>query len=82
VFAVFQQRPDQYRFLTDPLADVNDYSYIPARVLIDHLLVSGGLFDTFAGAQVEAVALERLVLDYDYLSRLSDHRPVVVVTPW
>ncbi len=82
VFADFQQRPADYRFLTDPLADANDYSYIPARVLIDHLLVSGGLFDTFAGAQVEAVALDRLVLDYDYLSRVSDHRPVVVVIPW
>ncbi len=82
VFTVFQQHPDQYRFLTDPLADANDYSYIPARVLIDHLLVSDGLFDTFAGGQVEAVALDRLVVDYDYLSRVSDHRPIVVITPW
>jgi len=82
VFTVFQDAPADYRFLDQPLVDIHEYSYVPAHVLIDHLLVTADLFDDFADGEVQAVPLDALIQDYDYVSQISDHRPIAIVVPW
>ncbi len=81
VFTPFLDEPDHYEFLTEALTG-GQYSYIPARVLIDHMMITGALFDDFQQAQVEPVPMEGLVDDFDYLDNVSDHRPVAAVVPW
>lgn len=81
VFTAFTDAPADYRFATQPLVG-QTHSYVPARVLIDHLLISAGLFDDFAAGTVDVVRLDDLVSEYDFVSYVSDHRPVVAVLPW
>ncbi len=81
VFSAFTEDPDHYRFATQPLVG-RTHSYIPARVLIDHMLITADLFDLFAAGQVDAVRFDDLIQDYDYTVQVSDHRPVAAVLPW
>ncbi len=81
VLTPFLDEPDHYEFLTRSLTG-GQFSYIPARVLIDHMVITGALFDDFEQAEVEPVPMEGLVEDFDYLDNVSDHRPVAAVTPW
>ncbi len=82
VFTAFTDDPTHYRFATRALADQWEYSYIPARVLIDHILVTADLFDELEAGTVQVLHLDDLIVDYDFVEWISDHRPVVTVMPW
>jgi hypothetical protein len=81
VYTAFTDAPDTYRFATQALADAYEYSYIPARVLIDHVLVTSGLFDEVQAGTTQVMELDYLIDDYSYLNSVSDHRPVVTIWP-
>ncbi|MBN2496549.1 MAG: endonuclease/exonuclease/phosphatase family protein [Deltaproteobacteria bacterium] len=81
VFSAFTGEPSEYNFLTQTLSDQGEYSYIPYRSLIDHILITNGLEDDYSGGSTQAVDLEREPLGYDYEESISDHRPVVAVFP-
>jgi endonuclease/exonuclease/phosphatase family metal-dependent hydrolase len=75
VFDPFLSDPQQYRFLTAPLAQVGAFSYVPFRSLIDHILVTD---ETLAGRKPPQTSVPRLDLSIpDYLSVISDHLPIV-----
>lgn len=74
VFAPF--RSGAYAILTQPLADVGAYSYIPERFrgLIDHVVSTDDAALNFPPLSIEAFAAEERV--EAYVERVSDHRPV------
>ncbi|MFK7999313.1 MAG: endonuclease/exonuclease/phosphatase family protein [Polyangiales bacterium] len=74
VFAPF--RSGAYTILTQPLADVGAYSYIPERFrgLIDHVVSTDDAALNFPPLFIEAFAAETRV--EEYVDRVSDHRPV------
>jgi len=63
--------------LTESLADVGEFSFVPFERLIDHVLVTEELLGTIDVADVRALHLEE-TWNGDYLRDVSDHRPVVV----
>jgi predicted extracellular nuclease len=73
VFGPFLDAPEQYSFLTMPLAEAGEHSYIPFESMIDHVLVTGDALDEVGSGATEVLALEETVEDY---RDLSDHRPV------
>lgn len=75
VFQVFLDQPAQYRFLTQPVADAGDYSYIPFTSLIDHVLVTTSVLAPYGAGTTQAVPLEETVPDYE--NKVSDHRPIL-----
>lgn len=71
--------PDRYTLRTRPLADAGEYSYVPSARLIDHITTTAALAARLAGARV---VIPRLQTTYSgYLTHVSDHLPVVMVTP-
>lgn len=81
VFTPFLEDPVRYVFLTGSLAESGTYSYIPYRRLIDHIMITQGLVDDYGGGRVLIMALDAMELGYDYLSQISDHRPVMALFP-
>jgi len=79
VFTTFLDQPDQYRFLTQGLADAGQYTYIPFKSMIDHVLVTTDLLDEIGPGTTEVLALE--IGDADY-GQLTDHRPVRTWLHW
>jgi len=75
VFGPFLGAPDRYRFLTLESERTGDFSYIPFRAMIDHVLVTADALDEYGAGTTEALDLERTVPGY--LHTVSDHRPVV-----
>ncbi|MFT5357869.1 MAG: endonuclease/exonuclease/phosphatase family metal-dependent hydrolase [Polyangiales bacterium] len=74
VFGPF--RSDAYAILTQPLADIGEYSYIPEtyRGLIDHVVSTDDAAANFPALSIEAFAAEARI--EGYVELVSDHRPV------
>ncbi len=81
VFQVFLEDEQHYSFLTRQLADQGEYSLIPWRVFLDHILVTADLFADYTNGTTEVVPLDQEISDYDYVNEISDHRPVAAVFP-
>jgi endonuclease/exonuclease/phosphatase family metal-dependent hydrolase len=74
VFLPFLEAPDRYAFLTLPAAEAGDFSYIPFKSLIDHILVTDQVLAAYGDGATASIPLEA---DYpSYGDALSDHRPV------
>jgi endonuclease/exonuclease/phosphatase family metal-dependent hydrolase len=73
VFNPFLTAPDRYSFLTLPLAEAGEHSYIPFVSLIDHVLVTSDMLGEVGSGQTEVLPLEQTVSDY---ASITDHRPV------
>lgn len=81
VFEVFLNDEQHYSFLTRQLADLGEYSLIPWRAFLDHILVTTDLFADYTNGTTEVVHLDQEISDYDYVNEISDHRPVAAVFP-
>jgi endonuclease/exonuclease/phosphatase family metal-dependent hydrolase len=79
VFLPFLDHPDQYAFLTLPLAEAGEHSYIPFESLIDHVLVTADMLDEVGAGGAEVLPLEETVANYD---GITDHRPVSTRLVW
>jgi hypothetical protein len=75
IFQVFLDAPDDYRFLTFPLVDAGDSSYIPYDSLIDHVMVTSDALTEYGTGTTYVIPLDTTVPDYQ--ANVSDHRPVV-----
>ncbi len=64
--------PETGAFLTLPLEQAGEYTYLPFESFIDHVFVRG---DAFASAGAEVVDAQQMVASYE--SSVSDHVPVV-----
>ncbi len=88
VFEALLNAPDRYRILTRERVDSGDYSILPWQGFIDHLVITAGLENDFAGERTEVVYLNTLLPDaedgfpFDYEDHYSDHLPVVTLVPW
>jgi len=77
VFGAFKaSTAPAYWFLTAPSEESGEHSYIPFTSYIDHQIATDNLRETFPNAQVAVLSLETQF--DDYVSRVSDHRPVFV----
>ncbi len=75
VFLPFLLSPERYYFLTQPLADARDSSYIPFPGLIDHIMVTTDALYEYGPGRTRVVYVEQ---DYvGYVPNVSDHRPVL-----
>ncbi|MGE0787265.1 MAG: endonuclease/exonuclease/phosphatase family protein [Sandaracinaceae bacterium] len=75
VFTPILDRPDLYRFLTLPNEALGEYSYIPFRSMIDHILVTNDALAEYGEGTTEVLALDATIPDYRAI--ISDHRPVL-----
>lgn len=75
VFTAFLERPEQYRFLTNTAAEHGDYSYIPFKKLIDHVMVTTDSLGEYGDGSTEVLRPDQADPSYRY--DVSDHRPVV-----
>jgi exonuclease III len=75
VFAPVLDRPEQYRFLSMEAEHRGEYSYIPFRVMIDHVLVTTDALDEYGAGATYAWAIDEE--DNAYRREISDHRPVI-----
>lgn len=74
VFAPLLGRPDAYAPLTLDPAQRDEYSYIPFRRLIDHIVVTADAARRFPALAVDPVKLDETIPGY--ANAVSDHRPV------
>lgn len=74
VFAPLLAKPDAYAALTLEVAHRHEYSYIPYRRLIDHIVVTHETVDQFPLQAIDPVKLDETIAGY--ASTISDHRPV------
>ncbi len=66
---------DRYRFLTAPLVEERQYSYIPFPGLIDHIMVTSDALEEYGvEGTTQVIPLDLTVPGY--LDHVSDHRPV------
>jgi endonuclease/exonuclease/phosphatase family metal-dependent hydrolase len=77
VFGPFLDDPAFYTFLTLPEEESGDFTYIPFRSMIDHVLVTSSVLDEYGAGTTEVLPLEATIADYR--DTVSDHRPVQVV---
>jgi len=79
-FPAFVEDPEDYQFLTMPMAGRPEYGSHPygGGSLIDLLLINRAACPDFAGGKVTTLRFDRLVPGY---SNISDHRPVMVQAP-
>ncbi len=82
VFEVFLDDEQHYRFLTRQLADQGEYSYIPWRSFLDHILVSTDMLSDYSNGVTEVVHLDQEIGNYNYVDKVSDHRPVAAIFPF
>ena len=79
-FTVFVDDSQDYQFLTAPLAgQLNFCSYPSSSTLIDHILISQDAFPEYQGGYTKTLRLDDELSNY--LSEISDHRPVMTVFP-
>ncbi|MEO8706623.1 MAG: endonuclease/exonuclease/phosphatase family protein [Kofleriaceae bacterium] len=79
-FAPLLSAPERYTVRTEALAAAGRYTYLGfGGELIDHLTTTAALDARWTGAHVEIPQLDQLVPGYR--GDISDHLPVVLVTP-
>ena len=81
VFNAFLNDPLDYTVATEPLDDGAEFTYIPFTDFLDHLVVTSPVAAWLAAGRTTVVHLDELVQGYDYVTQLSDHRPVVSILP-
>ena len=74
VFAPLLAKPDAYAALTLDVAHRHEYSYIPYRRLIDHIVVTHETVEQFPLQAIDPVKLDETLPAY--VTTISDHRPV------
>ncbi|MBA3398056.1 MAG: endonuclease/exonuclease/phosphatase family protein [Deltaproteobacteria bacterium] len=74
VFLPLLDQPDAYAALTLDAAHRHEFSYIPFRRLIDHLVATREAADQFPALAVDPIRLDETITGY--ATRVSDHRPV------
>lgn len=77
-FAPLLSAPDLYTIHTKAAAEAGEVSFIPASIMLDHIVTTAPLADEVAGAQLVIPRLQTLP---QYTSEVSDHLPVVLVAP-
>jgi hypothetical protein len=77
-FAPLLTAPDVYTVHTQSNSDRGEISFVPANVLLDHITTTAALSDELAGSQL---VIPRLHTIAGYTGDVSDHLPVVLVTP-
>ena len=84
VFASLLNDPDNYQFADMGIAegDNADWSFPSYPSHLDHILISGALFDGFehADSSVLSVPVDEVFFDgwWEYERKVSDHRPVAL----
>jgi len=81
VFTALLNDPAHYTLLTLPLAQANQYSYLPSHFMLDNLIVTSTLLPDTLGGDTEVLPLDQQISDYDFRDEVSDHRPVVTLIP-
>jgi endonuclease/exonuclease/phosphatase family metal-dependent hydrolase len=74
VFGAFLDQPDRFEFLTMPLAEAGEFSFVPFRTLIDHVVATTATFDALVPRSTAIVGLDQQI--DRYLRRVSDHLPI------
>ncbi|MDQ3340315.1 MAG: hypothetical protein M4D80_34585 [Myxococcota bacterium] len=77
-FAPLLGAPDLYTVHTKAASDAGEITFVPSSRMLDHITTTAALADDLAGAQLVIPRLQTLP---GYLSEVSDHLPVVLVTP-
>lgn len=77
-FAPLLAAPDLYTVHTQAASDAGEISFVPASVLLDHITTTADLADELTGARL---VIPRLHVLPRYVAEVSDHLPVVLVTP-
>jgi endonuclease/exonuclease/phosphatase family metal-dependent hydrolase len=75
VFRPFLEAPETFSVLTEPATAADEYSYIPFRSMIDHMVVTTDVLAEYGTGSTEVLHLEREI--DGYRRAVSDHRPVV-----
>ena len=75
VFSSFLGDPDRFDFLTLPLAEDGQFTFVPSRSFIDHVLAARTSAGTLVPRTTEVVRLDQTVPDY--VERISDHLPIL-----
>jgi len=75
VFLPFLLAPEQYQFLTWPLVEAGESSYIRIPGFIDHILVTRAALDDYGPGTTRVAYVEQTYPGY--LPIVSDHRPVL-----
>ena len=70
--------PELYTVHTRASSDAGEISFVPSNVLLDHVTTTAAFADELAGARV---VIPRLYTLKGYVAEVSDHLPVVLVTP-
>lgn len=79
-FSLLLNDTGSYRFLTLEIAGDTVYASYPSRgSLIDHILISGSLFDDYQGGSTTTLRLDTKMTEY--FDDVSDHRPVISFFP-
>jgi endonuclease/exonuclease/phosphatase family metal-dependent hydrolase len=69
----------QYQFLTLPLAEAGQYSYIPFQSMIDHVMVTSDALSEYGNGTTEVLELDQTMPGF---ADISDHRPVRATFRW
>lgn len=77
VFTDILNNPENYQFLTLPLTEQNEYSYISYESLIDHQLITSDFKNLYSNETIMVFHLDELLQNYTY--EISDHRPVISI---
>lgn len=77
-FGALLSAPELYTVQTQVASDRGDISFVPSRVLLDHITTTAALADETSGAQLVIPRLQTLP---QYTSQVSDHLPVVLLVP-
>jgi endonuclease/exonuclease/phosphatase family metal-dependent hydrolase len=75
VFTPFLDDPAQYSFLSMPLAEADEHTFLPFQSMIDHVLVTSDALTEYGDGETRALMLEQTVAGYEMT--ISDHRPVL-----
>lgn len=79
VFSPFLNAPQRYRVHTDALAQQGAETFLPAQIMLDHIVTTVALDDEIAGRVPVIPRLDGQMAGYETL--VSDHLPVVISLP-
>ena len=79
VFAPWTDEPARYRLPTLELAEDGTVTYLPAGIMLDHVVYTSALDEEIAETVPVVPRLDQQVDDYE--AWISDHLPVVVLAP-
>jgi hypothetical protein len=77
-FAPLLSKPQLYTIRTKPNAEAGEITFVPSSVMLDHITTTAALDDDLAGAQL---VIPRLQTIPGYVNEISDHLPVVLISP-